>query len=197
MFEWQEVKVGSNSLKVKVVNDFESFCLNSSDEHWPVYSQVWPSGLELAQFLIKEDLSGLKVLELGCGLSLSSMVAERRGGRVIASDNHPDLKDHLEEQWVANELKNISFVNLDWREPKVLGAFDLIIASDVLYDPGLFFQLSKVVSGNLGRNGKFWLADPGRFKASNFFHELQGVGIKPLISKVSNDIKLTICGWNQ
>ena len=196
MFEWQEVNVGQYCFKLKVVGDFESFCLNSLDEYWPVYSQVWPSGLELAKFLMKEDLSGLKVLELGCGLSLPSMVVERRGGQVIASDNHPDLKDHIEEQWVANELKNIRFISLNWREFKVLGKFDLIIASDVLYDPELFFQLAEVVSGNLARNGKFWLADPGRFKASSFFHELDGIGIKPLSTKVSNDIKLTICGWS-
>src|SRR5688572_7285888 len=52
----------------------------------PYWALTWPSGLALAEELAGRELSGLRLLELGCGLAVPSLVAARRGASVLATD---------------------------------------------------------------------------------------------------------------
>ena len=57
--------------------DEEAF---ADDEFMPYWAELWPSGLALAQAL-PARLAGLRVVELGCGLGVPSLVAAARGAR--------------------------------------------------------------------------------------------------------------------
>src|SRR3954451_11963721 len=50
------------------------------DEYLPYWVELWPSGLALARALHGRALRGARVLELGCGLALPSIVAALAGG---------------------------------------------------------------------------------------------------------------------
>ena len=62
--------------------DEEAF---ADDEFMPYWAELWPSGLALARAL-PARLDGLRVVELGCGLGVPSLVAAARGARVTAID---------------------------------------------------------------------------------------------------------------
>ena len=51
--------------------DEESF---GDDEFMPYWAELWPAGLTLAHEL-PERLDGVRVVELGCGLGVPSLVA--------------------------------------------------------------------------------------------------------------------------
>jgi predicted nicotinamide N-methyase len=46
----------------------------SSDDRIPFWIDVWPSAIALAEFILESDeFSNKKVLELGCGLGLTTV----------------------------------------------------------------------------------------------------------------------------
>ena len=58
-----------------------------SSASWPLFGMCWPSGMALAARLAQRDVrAGERILEIGCGLALPSLVAHRRGADITASD---------------------------------------------------------------------------------------------------------------
>ena len=57
--------------------DEEAF---ARDEFLPYWAELWPAATALAAAL--PDVAGLRVVELGCGLGLPSLVAAARGADV-------------------------------------------------------------------------------------------------------------------
>jgi predicted nicotinamide N-methyase len=100
------------------------------DEFLPYWAELWPASLALAGAL--PDVAGLRVVELGCGLGVPSLVAAARGAEVTATDWAADAIDLLRENATRNGLELEAEVR-DWREPWP-ERFDLALAADVLYE---------------------------------------------------------------
>ena len=62
--------------------DEEAF---ADDEFLPYWAELWPAAAR-ARGALPERLDGLRVLELGCGLGVPSLVAAARGANVTAVD---------------------------------------------------------------------------------------------------------------
>lgn len=103
----------------------------ANDEFLPYWAELWPAGLALARAL-PDDLDNVRVVELGCGLGVPSLVAAARGARVTAVDWAADAVALLRENAARNELE-LEAVHADWREFD--GEFDLALAADVFYEP--------------------------------------------------------------
>src|SRR3546814_5888315 len=91
---------------------------------------------DLSSDVCSSDLvAGKRILELGCGLGLASLVLRRRGADVVASDYHPLAETFLAYNAALNELPAVPYRTLRWDTPNdSLGRFDLIIGSDILYE---------------------------------------------------------------
>ena len=100
------------------------------DEFLPYWAELWPASLALAGAL--PDVAGLRVVELGCGLGVPSLVAAARGAEVTATDWAVDAIHLLQENAARNELALRVEVR-DWRDPWS-ERFDLVLAADVLYE---------------------------------------------------------------
>src|SRR3954465_10627681 len=61
----------------------------------PYWSVLWRSGVALARELAHETLAGRRVVELGCGLGLPSLVAARAGADVLATDEDGEALELL------------------------------------------------------------------------------------------------------
>ncbi len=107
--------------------DEEAF---ADDEFLPYWAELWPAARALAESL--PAVRGLRVVELGCGLGLPSLVAAAKGARVTATDWSPDAIELLRENAARNGLELRAEVR-DWREPWD-DRFDLALAADVLYE---------------------------------------------------------------
>ncbi len=108
--------------------DEEAF---AQDEFLPYWAELWPAATALVEVL-PEQLEDVRVLELGCGLGLPSLVAAARGADVTAVDWAEDAVALLRRNAERNGLALVAEVH-DWRRP--LGrAFDLALAADVLYE---------------------------------------------------------------
>jgi predicted nicotinamide N-methyase len=133
-------------------------------DYWTV---LWRSGVALARELAGQDLSGRRVLELGCGLGVPSLAAARAGAEVLATDAYPEPLELVAHNAEANGLE-VGTAIADWYHPGSLverAPFDVVVASDVLYiEPAVDFFLELLPQ--LTR--EFWLADPGRAGGAEF-----------------------------
>jgi len=103
----------------------------AEDEFLPYWAELWPAAVALASAL-PNDLAGTRVVELGCGLGVPSLVAAARGAEVVATDWAADAVELLRRNAARNRIA-LRVERRDWREP--WGAhFDLALAADVLYE---------------------------------------------------------------
>jgi predicted nicotinamide N-methyase len=144
--------------------DEEAF---EQEEFLPYWAELWPSAVELAGAVAERPLAGLRVLELGCGLALPSIVAALGGARALATDWSEDALRFARLNAERNGAA-VETVRVAWEAPEELAArapFDLVLAADVLYERRNADLLLPLLP-RLGR--EVLLADPGRPAESSF-----------------------------
>jgi predicted nicotinamide N-methyase len=133
----------------------------------PYWSVLWRSGVALATEVAGADLSGLRVVELGAGLGLPSLVAARGGSQVLATDADPEALELLARNAEANGVR-LELAPADWHFPDPLlehAPFDLVLGADLIYFPSSADVLLELLP-RLSREA--WIADPGRDDAATF-----------------------------
>jgi predicted nicotinamide N-methyase len=118
-------------LRPKAPEDLLDEAAFARDEFLPYWAELWPAAPALVKVL-PEQLEGVRVLELGCGLGLPSLVAAARGADVTAIDWAEDAVALLRRNAERNGLTLVAELH-DWRRP-LDRAFDLAVAADVLYE---------------------------------------------------------------
>ena len=153
---------------------------------WPLFGLLWPSGQVLAHTMLAFELDGKRILELGCGLALASMVIHRRGGDVTASDCHPLAESFLKENLRLNHLPPMKYRTGNWgRSASDMGRFDLIIGSDLLYDRNQPQALSAFIDEHSCSTVEVVIVDPDRGNISGFNRHMTGLGYTHCQSRVS------------
>jgi predicted nicotinamide N-methyase len=140
------------------------------EEFLPYWAELWPSGVALARALDGRALRGTRVVELGCGLGLPSIVAALAGGQVLATDWSHQAVDFAADNAARNDAR-IETAVIDWTKPDALvarGPFGLVLAADVLYERRNVGPLLDLLPLLVAPGGEVWLADPGRAPAETF-----------------------------
>jgi predicted nicotinamide N-methyase len=148
------------------------------DERLPYWADVWPSSIILAEKLLELSGSGRTALELGCGVGLSTLAATSAGFDVLSTDYYEDALDVTR----ANVFRNLGTLArtrlVDWRHfPEDLGTFDLVFASDVLYEKEYAELLPNLLRRLLVPGGVALIADPGRVAAPIFVEACASGGL--------------------
>jgi predicted nicotinamide N-methyase len=133
----------------------------------PYWAVLWRSGVALARELEGEELGGLRVVELGCGLAVPSIAAARAGASVLATDVYPEALVLAKRNARGNGVR-IETTTFDWKAPGNLAPFDLVLAADVLYEGPAVAALLDLLP-RLAPEA--WLADPGRPAAGVFLEQ--------------------------
>ena len=189
---------GTGDLLIRSLSDNQQFAdplgeaaaLGISSAAWPLFGMVWPSGVELAARLAARTVRpGERILEVGCGLALASLVGHRAGADVSASDCHPLAAAFLLENIRLNELAPLKYRHGDWAEPAfersaggarrrriVRGRFDLIIGSDVLYERDERAVLAGFIARHAMPVSDVWIVDPDRSNRAAFNRQMAGLG---------------------
>jgi len=170
-------RIGAQDYRIRSLSDRQQYWdpdgraeqAGISSATWPIFGVVWPSGIALAQEMSHFAFAGLKILEVGCGIGLSSLVLQRLGADITASDYHPLAEEFLRFNSNLNGLPPIKFHNAPWAGPNpLLGRFDLIVGSDLLYERGHPALLSGFLACHTESAARVILADPGRSRCGQF-----------------------------
>jgi predicted nicotinamide N-methyase len=97
---------------------------------------------------------------------------------VTATDYYEDALLFARLNGLRNAGVEPAVAMLDWRQlPETLGTFDLIVASDVLYERAYPALVAEVIARALGASGHALIADPGRLAAPEFTGECEQRGL--------------------
>ena len=157
--------------------------LGISSAQWPLFGLLWPSAAHLAARLaLRPVVLAERILEIGCGLGLASLVAHRRGADVTASDVHPLAAAFLLENLRLNQLPPMKYRHGPWAAPvtpapgDLVGQFDLIIGSDVLYERDADATLAHFIQRHAAPVAEVWIVDPDRGNRAAFNREMAARG---------------------
>lgn len=137
--------------------------LGISSATWPLFGVIWPSSLVLAHYISDYNTTGKRILEVGCGIALSSLLLKSQNADITATDYHPEVGPFLRRNALLNKTKEISFERVDWADKNdELGLFDLIIGSDILYEDQHIKLLADFVERHAHKRCEIIIVDPGR-----------------------------------
>lgn len=168
----------------------EAAALGISDAAWPLFGLVWPAGQALAAALASRPVrDDERILEIGCGLALASLVCHRRGAQVTASDCHPLAGEFLRHNLTLNALPALPYRHGDWgapqeaelaptcaQGPRLQGRYELIMGSDVLYERDAQGVLPAFIARHAAAHGEVIIVDPNRGNRAPFTRSLQALG---------------------
>ena len=148
------------------------------DERLPYWADLWPSAVALAEYTSEERLEGGRVIELGCGVGLPSVVALARGASVTATDHYQAALDFTRYNALVNLGHEPRTRLLDWDTSSTegIGSFDLILAADVLYERRNVPALAALMPALLTPGGEVLLADPRRKNTPTFLERMRERG---------------------
>ena len=148
------------------------------DERLPYWADLWPSARILAGEVREMRLRGLRVLELGCGMGLVAIAAALAGGQVTATDYYDDALLFAKLNAAEATGETIETRMVDWSKmPADLGRFDVVLSSDVLYEPRYASMVAHAIAATLVRGGEAVIADPGRIACPDFLAECAALGL--------------------
>jgi predicted nicotinamide N-methyase len=158
------------------------------DERLPYWADIWPASTVLASHLVslagKDRVRG-RGLELGCGVGLVTMAAMIAGYDMLATDYYTDALAFTRANAWRELGREPKTQMIDWRKfPRSARGFDLILASDVLYEKEYADLLPKIFKRALAPGGMVILADPGRIGVPEFVDECRYTGLE-IRSKVT------------
>ena len=151
---------------------------HGGEESIPYWTEIWPSAIGLAQYLLKcpEFPQGMQGLEIGCGLGLAGMVAAHRGIEMVLTDYFVEPLELLKLHWWEQFGQLPHTQPMDWRNPNYQLAADLVIAADIAYEPNDFSRLLKTLPLLVKPGGQLILSEPQRSFAKPFIYSLSQLG---------------------
>jgi predicted nicotinamide N-methyase len=143
------------------------------DERLPYWAELWPSSRVLGEWVLRMTGSGRSLLELGCGAGIVSTCAALAGFNVVVSDYYEDALRFAQVNAWRNGAPTPRGLVLDWRNLAAKpGRYDVVVASDVLYERPYGGLVARALDATLSDDGIAWIADPGRVARDTFVRAL-------------------------
>lgn len=159
-----------------------------SSASWPIFGVIWQSGLALAHFMDTFNTGAKRILEIGCGMALPSLLLNAKCADITATDYHPEAELFLERNTSLNEGAAIAFERTGWADvDDQLGMFDLIIGSDLLYEDQHVELLANFINTHSKPVCEVILVDPGRGRKAKLITALAEFGYSHSYQKLSQD----------
>ncbi len=175
------VEVGDRTLSILHPASAEDLIDESEfdrDERLPYWAELWPSARILGEHVLGMAGDDRTLLELGCGSGVVTTCASLAGFDVTASDYYDDALRFARVNTWRNGARAPRVALLDWRNlPPRAKRYDVIAASDVLYERPYGLLVARVVAAMLARDGVAYIADPGRVARDEFLSALKPLGL--------------------
>ena len=161
---------------------------------FPYWGKCWPAAIALSAFIAKTPslIQDKIVLELAAGLGLPSLVAAVHAKRVMTSDYLPDPLTYVNKSIAENNITNIETAIINWKDiPENLYA-DVLLLSDVNYNPDAFDELDKLLAHFLNLGTIIILSTPQRIMAKPFIDKWLPFQVMQEECIVEEDVRVTV-----
>jgi predicted nicotinamide N-methyase len=201
---YQTLEFKNVDIHLKTLRDNQEFndplgeaeALGISSAQWPLFGVLWDSGKVLALVMENYEIEGKRILEIGCGMALSSLLLNSRHADITATDYHPEAGSFLIDNVRLNHGRNIPFLRTNWESvAEGLGVFDMLIGADLLYEHDHIELLSQFIERHAKPKCEVVLVDPGRGNHAAFSKKMVQLGYTHSQEQVSKtQIKLVFKG---
>lgn len=184
-YRYQTIEFDNNDIHVRTLRDLQQFSDDGAAEKlginsslWPLFGVIWDSSEVLAHQMVSHDIVDKRILEVGCGIGLASLLLNQRLADITATDYHPEAGKFLNYNTHLNNDRTIPFVRTGWadEDEQQLGQFDLIIGSDLLYQQDNIELLSHFIHQHCKTKCEVILVDPGRGNHAKFSKRMIELG---------------------
>lgn len=184
---YQTIEIGNTDIHLCTLRDRQQFSdpnnvalnIGISSASWPIFGIIWPSSLVLAHYMLHFDTKDKRILEVGCGMALSSLFLNEQLANITATDFHPEVEEFLNRNIQLNNRKKITFERVDWADKESkLGLFDLIIGSDLLYEDQHVDLLAYFIQNHANATCEVIIVDPGRGRKNKLSTKMSEYGFK-------------------
>lgn len=182
---YQTIEFGDVDIHLRTLRNKQEFLdadgiaeqLGISSAQWSMFGVIWPSSKVLAHLMSDYAIEGKRILEVGCGIGLTSLVLNQRNADISATDYHPEAEGFLQHNVKLNKESPIPFLRTGWGDAMTdLGEFDLILGSDLLYEEEHAEALSKFINQHTKPDCEVIIVDPGRGHHARFSKKMVLLG---------------------
>jgi predicted nicotinamide N-methyase len=182
-YRFHSLEFGDTDIHLRTLRDNQQYDdpeglaqkMGISSSSWPMFGVLYAAGEVLARTMQDYDITGLRILEVGCGIGLSSLVLNERLADITASDYHPEAEVFLQYNARLNNSRPIPFFRSAWGESCAgIAKFDLIIGSDLLYQPDHAGMLSGFINQHAKAACSVIIVDPQRGNGPSFCRHMNG-----------------------
>ncbi len=193
---YQTLEFGATDIHVCTLRDRQQFsdplgkaeALGICDASWPLFGVVWPSGLALAHYIDGYNTAAKRILEVGCGIALPSLLLHAKQADITATDYHPEVQTFLQRNALLNQCGQVAFERTNWEDQSdSLGYFDLIIGSDLLYEDQHTELLAHFIHAHAKPLCEIILIDPGRGRKNKLCKVMTALGYRCEESRLAGD----------
>lgn len=193
-FRYQTIELGETDYHLRTLRDVQQcpddlIDLNDqgvSSATWPLFGVLWQSEKLLSELMVTQKIEHLRILEVGCGTALASIVLRHRGADITATDFNPDAQAYLTTNTELNDLAPIRCICTNWNDTNIdLGTFDLIIGSDLLYDHHNLRPLVAFLDTHANPDCSIVIVDPRRGLTGSFIRQVEHLGFVALVEQLA------------
>jgi 2-polyprenyl-3-methyl-5-hydroxy-6-metoxy-1,4-benzoquinol methylase len=142
-----------------------------------LFGVLWDFVAVLANEIATFEIEGKLILEVGCGMALSSLRLNARHADITATDIHPEASNYLIENLRLNNGIKIPYLRVSWKDvTKSLGKLDVIIGSDILYEREYISLLSDFIERHAKPCCEVIMVAPARFNHAAFSKRMVTLG---------------------
>ena len=137
---------------------------------FPYWAKVWPSAIALLKVLKAHPylIQNKHVLEIGAGIGLPGLMMAGITKSIQISDYNLEAVELLRKNIAHLQLQNVQALKLDWNAlPEAIHP-EVLILSDINYDPTQFETLTKLIKRFIHQGCTIILSTPQRIMASPF-----------------------------
>jgi predicted nicotinamide N-methyase len=140
---------------------------------FPLWAKIWQAGIVLASQLSRMPAEKNKrILEIGSGLGLVGIVAACNGHHVTMTDYNKHALNFIRANAHLNGCDHVTVEQLDWAQPQLVGVYDTIVGSEIVYKDEDIELLSSLFEKYLKPEGTIILVEEMRRTLTQFFKRL-------------------------
>ena len=142
---------------------------------FPFWSKLWPSSIALLDVLKAHPhlIQNKHVLEIGAGIGLPSLMMAGIAKSIQISDYDKEAVALLQKNIEYLQIQNAEALQLNWNAIPENIQPDVVLLSDVNYDPAQFDTLITLINKFMRQGSTIILSTPQRIMASPFVQKLE------------------------
>jgi predicted nicotinamide N-methyase len=181
------IAIGGKRLELYGVSNWDVF-VERLDREGEAYVKEFPFWIKIweASIVLTDHLAGMglntekKVLEVGAGMGITGLFLGAMGHPVTTTDYEESALTLLQMNAEHNDLTNVRVEKLDWNKPDLVGKYDIICGSELVYARRFIKPIIELFKDYLHPKGHIFLA-----------HDVRRKCLRPFLEMISHDFETT------